>query len=151
MQGGNVKIIEKPMLERYFEAERLATNEIYIVCDDDCLPATPTTLKELIEVMENHPDYSQIGLGWKPNMNDEWNNGNRIGQDGDVWEFNQCGGIIAIRKDTIKDLGYLMEYENYGDDKVLGKIARAQGYKVGVTPNLYFHNLGVNHTTFNCK
>src|SRR5258708_3965199 len=72
--GFSATIVEKPMLERYFECERLADENIYILCDDDIIPATPDTLVQLIKIMREHPEYSQLGLAWKQDMASEENN-----------------------------------------------------------------------------
>jgi hypothetical protein len=148
--GFSPKIIKKPMLERYYECERQAKTPIYIVCDDDCIPATSNTLSALISLMEANPDYGQLGLGWRQNMKDEENNSWIRAKGEDIWDFDQCGGIIAIRKGSLKDLGYKMEYPNYGDDKVIGRVAKELGYKVGVAHKLFFHHLGHGNefTTF---
>lgn len=142
MSGFNPIIIEKPMLERYFECEKQAKSDIYILCDDDIIPATCNTLQDLVKLLQEKTGYSQIGLAWKENMNEEENNSWIRSKEDGIWEFDHCGGCIAIRKGTIKDLGYKMEFENYGDDRVVGRIARELGYKVGIARNLWFHHLG---------
>lgn len=141
-------LVEKPMLQRYFECERLSDSDIYILCDDDIIPATDTTLIELIRLMEKHPEYSQIGLAWKPDMKSEENNSWIRNKESDIWEMDHCGGCVAIRKGTIKNLGIKPEFNSgYGDDRVMGETARQLGYKVGVAPNLWFHHLGSQLTT----
>lgn len=138
------KIIHKPMLERYFECERQAKSDIYILMDDDCIPATSQTLIELVALLKRRPDISQLGLGWQQSMESERGSAWKLAElDEDVWEFDHCGGIMAIRKGTIKDLGFKTDYENgIGDDKVMGKTARELGYKVGIAHKLWFHHLG---------
>ncbi len=147
--GFNPIMIEKPMLERYWECERLATSDIYLVLDDDVLPSTEKTLEQLVQILRDHPDYSQLGLGWKANMNDEENNSWILHKGRLIWEMYAVGGILAIRKGTIEDIGIEPEFKSgYGDDRVLGQTARIQGYKVGIVPNLWFHHLGAKETTF---
>jgi hypothetical protein len=142
-------MIRKKMLERYWEAERLATSDIYIVCDNDIVLPTTDTLQKLVETMRKYPELSQLGLAWKQNMDSEANSPWRIGTIGDdVWEFFACGGCMAIRKGTIKDIGIQMEFRNYGDDRVLGQTARFLGYKVGIAHKLYMYHLGNENTTF---
>lgn len=142
-------IINEPLLYRYFECERQAKTDIYILSDDDVIPATQNTLRNLIEIMEAHPEYSQLGLGWKHDMTSEAGSPWIRGKESDVWEMDHIGGLMAIRKGTIKDLGHKAEFTSgYGDDRVMGKTARDLGYKVGLVPTLYFHNLGFNYTTF---
>ena len=149
-QHGDIEItvVSKPMLERYFEAEKLATDDIYILCDDDIVPADQNTLAEIIEALRSHPEYSQMGLGWKPNMDSEKNNSWFKNTDGEIWEADHVGGCVAVRRGTIKDFGYSCDYRNgRGDDKIVGKIARELGYKVGLVPHLWFHHLGINHSS----
>jgi len=143
------KFVVKPMLERYFECDRLAETDIYIMSDDDIIPATEYALDELIHLLERHPEYSHIGLGWHKDMSFEKDNGNIMHKDSDdLWEWNACGGIMAIRKGTIKDLGYECDYPNgIGDDKIIGRIARELGYKVGVANNVWFHHMGAPYKT----
>lgn len=149
LNGFSPIIIEKRMLERYFEAERLARTDIYIVCDNDILLPRSDTLNKLVEIMQKHPELSQLGLGWKKDMQDESTSSWRVGTiSDDVWEFLSCGGCMAIRKGTIKDLDIKMEFENYGDDRVIGQIARSLGYKVGIAHKLYFIHLGNEYSTF---
>lgn len=147
MSGYSPTIVEKPMLERYFACEYLANEYIYIICDDDIIPGTPDTLKKLVEIMRKHPEYSQLGLSWKPNMTDESNSSWIRHKSEDIWEMDHVGGCMAIRKGTIKNFGYKTEFESgYGDDRVMGRVARDQGLKVGIVPNLFFHHLGINST-----
>jgi GT2 family glycosyltransferase len=149
LNGFNPIIIRKKMLKRYFEAEKLAKSKIYIVCDNDVIFPTHDTLEKLVEIMRKNPKLSQLGLGWRKDMSPEANSSWRLGTvSDDVWEFASCGGCMAIRKGTIKDLGYKMEFENYGDDRVIGRIARELGYKVGIAHNLYFIHLGNEYSTF---
>lgn len=140
-------LVKKPMLERYFVAEKMAKTDLYVFIDDDIIPVTQATLFEAIDLMEKHPELSQLGLGWKPNMQDEYNSSWRRGViSDDIWEFDHCGGCMIIRKGTIKDLGYKCDYKNgIGDDKVVARIARERGYKVGVAHKLWFHHLGVGN------
>lgn len=143
LNGFRATIVQKPMLERYFECERLAQSDIYILCDDDIIPATHDTLKHLIFLMRRHPELSQLGLGWSQNMQSEFNSSWRRGIISPrIWEFGHCGGCMAIRKGTIRDLGYQCDYsKGRGDDQVVGDIARELGYKVGIAHQLYFHHL----------
>lgn len=149
LQGFSSKTVEKPMLERYFECDRQAESDIYIMCDDDIIPATSNTLTSLVNTLREHPEISQLGLGWRPDMKNESNNSWIRGHiTKDIWEIDHVGGCVAIRKGTIKDLGYRTDYKNgIGDDKIAGKIARELGYKVAVSNKLYFHHLGSNFTT----
>lgn len=145
-------LVHKPMLERYYECERLAKTELYILIDDDIIPNSSDTLHKLIALAEKNPQYSQIGLGWKANMQDEANSTWITSKSEDIWDFDHCGGCVCLRKGTIKDLGYEAEYESgYGDDRVMGSIARVSGYKVGVAHKLWFHHLGIQDTTFKLK
>lgn len=148
--GFDATVVEKPMLQRYYECEYLADSSIYILSDDDVIPATPQTLKELVKIMKDHPDYSQLGLSWKQDMKSEENSSWILNKGKVIWEMDHVGGIMAIRKGTIKNLGYRAEYPSgYGDDRVMGKTARELGFKVGIIPHLYFHHLGAKFTTFN--
>lgn len=142
--------IQKPMLERYWEAERLATTDIYIVCDNDIILERPDTLLKLEETMRKHPDFAIMGLGWRKDMKAERGSAWKLGEMDDVWEFYSAGGCLAIRKGILKDLGYKMEFENYGDDRVLGQTVRALNYKVGVAHKLLMIHLGNGneYTTF---
>lgn len=143
------EIIRKKFLERYFEAERLASTEIYIFADNDLIPSSPTTIKQLVEIMQDNPEYSQLGLGWLEDMEPERSNSWKTGENGKIWDFDHVGGIVAIRKGSIKNLGLIPEYKDgYGDDRVMGATARRLGYKVGIVPSLYFYNLGKKHSTF---
>lgn len=143
------KLVVAPMLIRYFECERRATTPLYVLCDDDCVPATEDTMHKLEEIMKVHPEYSQLGLGWKANMKDEESNGWILNRGPTIWEMFAVGGCMIIRKGTIKDLGIKPEFESgYGDDRVMGETARRLGYKVGIVPSLYFHHLGAQFTTF---
>lgn len=146
--GFNVKYIRKPMLTRYFKAEHEAQTDLYIFIDDDIIPSTVDTLKELVSIMKEHPEYSQLGLGWKPDMRSE-EGSSWIRNKGDpIWEMDHCGGCMIIRKGTIKDLGIKPEFPSgYGDDRVMGETARRLGYKVGIVPHLWFHHLGVQSST----
>lgn len=148
--GMRPKLVRKPLLERYYECEDRARTPIYLVCDDDCVPADDTTIRKLVDTMKSYGELSQLGLGWKADMGSERDSPWKLSEMGDdVWEFDHCGGIVAVRKGSIKNLGYKAEYPNgYGDDRVMGKTARELGYKVGVTPKLYFHHLGANQSTF---
>lgn len=151
LNGYKPIIIRKKMLERYFYAEKLATTKIYIVCDNDVVFPQDDTLDKLIETMKKHPEIAILGLGWKKDMSDEKNSSWKLGEMGDVWEFDGAGGCLAIRKGILKDMGYKMEFENYGDDRVIGRIAREKGYKVGVAHKLYFINLGQYDSSFKQK
>lgn len=144
LSGYKPIIVQKPMLERYYECERLSTTPIYILIDDDIIPATSDTLQKLVETMEKYPELSQLGLGWKSEMGDEYNSSWRRGIIGeDVWEFDHCGGCIAIRKGTIHNNNDKCDYANgIGDDKIVGMNARKAGYKVGIAHKLFFHHLG---------
>jgi hypothetical protein len=148
LNGYCATIVKKPMLERYFECEYLADEHIYILSDDDVMPSTKDTLKRLVEIMRKHPEYSQLGLGWRNDMKSEENNSWIRSKDGDIWEMDHVGGIMAIRKGTIKDMGFSCDYKNgIGDDKIMGRTARELGFKVGIVPSLYFHHLGVGQST----
>jgi hypothetical protein len=148
LSGYPATVVKKPMLERYFECERLADEYIYILCDDDIIPATSNTLKELVSIMRKHPEYSQLGLAWKKNMESEANNSWIRSKDDDIWEMDHVGGCMAIRKGTIKNLGHTVDYKTgWGDDRVMGKTARETGHKVGIVPHLYFHHLGNGQST----
>ena len=130
-------LIDKPLLERYFECERLATSDLYILSDDDVIPASRSTLGELIEIMREHPEYSQLGLSWKGISKEN----PIIRRRGALWELDYVGRLMVIRKGTIKPLDN--EFELHKEDgKAMGDIARKQGLKVGIVPNLFFHNLG---------
>lgn len=147
LNGFTPKVLYKPLLLRYYEAERRASSPFYIFCDNDIVLATPDTLLQLVEVMRRHPEYSQLGLGWLPNMNPERDSSWKTGENGEIWDFDHVGGCMIIRKGTIKDLGYKPEFESgYGDDRVMGKVARELGYRVGVVPSLYFYHLGREST-----
>lgn len=136
-------MLYKPFISRYYEANKLAKTEIFLLCDNDIILPTHDTLHKAVKIMEQHPDYSQLGLGWLPDMERERQSSWKTGENGEIWEFDHCGGCVLIRKDSIKDLGYKAEFENgYGDDRVMGKTARELGYKVGVIPSLYFIHLG---------
>lgn len=141
--GFYATIVEKPMLQRYFECEHLADEQIYILCDDDIIPSSSSTLKELVSIMRRHPEYSQLGLSWRRDMKSEENSSWIRNKEKEIWEMDHVGGCMAIRKGTIKNLGYKAEFESgYGDDRVMGRTARELGYKVGIVPHLYFHHLG---------
>ena len=143
LNGFTPHLLYQPLLKRYFEAQEQTETEFFILCDNDIVLSTPDTLEKALKIMEKHPEYSQLGLGWKQNMDSERGNSWLTPKEGDVWDADHCGGCVIIRKGTLKDLGYKAEYENgYGDDRVMGKIARELGHKVGIIPNLYFHNLG---------
>lgn len=147
--GFNAIIIEKPMLERYLECERLATSDIYLLSDDDIIPGTPSTLKNLVTLMEKHPEISQLGLSLRKDLRreemGEWIKGD-IGED--IWEVDHVGGIMAIRRGTIKDNGERPSYPyGDGDDRIMGRVAREGGYKVGIANKLWFHHLGAGFST----
>lgn len=142
-------IIRKKMLERYWEAERLATSDIYVVCDNDIVLSKPDTIDKLVDTLRKHPDVAILGLAWRPDMQPELGSPWRFGElDDDVWEFHSAGGCLAIRKGILKDLGLKMEFENYGDDRVIGETVRKLGYKVGIAHKLVMFNLGYEDTTF---
>jgi len=148
--GFSTIIVKKPMLERYFECERLAKTEFYVLCDNDIIPATHDTLVQAIQILKNNPGYSQIGLGWRQDMSaEEGSSWIKDRTNPNLWEMDHCGGCMVIRKGTIKDLGIRSEFASgYGDDRVMGETARILGYKVGITPKLYFYHLGSNYSTF---
>ena len=148
LSGCKPQVVVKPMLERYFECERLAKTDLYVMCDDDIVPAYPDTISKLVELMRERPDYSQISLGWKMDMNEEKRNPWFISTDGPVWENDHCGGCVVIRKGTIVDDNDYTGDMCYGDDRVIARIARSKGYKVGVASKLWFHHLGVNQSTY---
>jgi len=148
LSGFKPIIIRKKMLERYFEAERLSTSDIYIVCDNDIMLEKPDTLKRLEETMRKYPELAILGLGWRKDMEVERNSSWKLGEMDDVWEFKSAGGCLAIRKGILKDLGFKMEFENYGDDRVLGETVRQLGYKVGIAHKLLMYHLGNEYTTF---
>lgn len=142
--GFNPIVIEEKMLDRYFKCDEMAESEIYIMCDNDIIPATPDTLNKLVNLMYEYPILSQLGLGWRHDLRQQevesWVRGTI---SDDVWEMDHVGGCMAIRKGTIPNLGYECDYENgIGDDKIVAKIAREMGYKVGLAPKLWFHHLG---------
>jgi hypothetical protein len=146
--GMSPKVLYKPMLQRYYEAEKQAKTDLYILCDNDIVLATPDTLPKLISIMGQHPEYSQLGLGWKSDMEAERNSSWKTNENGDIWDFDHVGGCLVIRKGIIRDLGYMTEFESgYGDDRVMGKVARELGYRVGIVPSLYFYHLGAKYST----
>lgn len=145
--GFYATLVEEPMLKRYFKCEELADSSIYILSDDDVIPGTPDTLNRLITIMRQNPEYSQLGLAWRKDMRSEENNSWIRGKKKDIWEMDHVGGIMAIRKGTIQDLGYKTDYKNsIGDDRIMGKTARDLGFKVGIVPHLYFHHLGAGRS-----
>lgn len=147
--GFTPQVLYKPLLLRYYEAEQRTSTPLYVFCDNDIKFPAHDTLPKLIEIMEKHPEYSQLGLGWSSDMSRERNSSWKISENGEIWDFNHVGGCMVIRKGTIKDLGYKAEYESgYGDDRVMGKIARELGYKVGIVPSLYFTHLGGDYGYF---
>lgn len=149
LNGVYPQMVEKPMLERYFECERLATTDIYILSDDDIIPKDNDTIPKLIALMEAHPELSQLGLCWKEDINDNELSGWGIGRiDKDVYEMDHVGGVMAIRKGTIKDLGYKTDFEEgIGDDRIMGRTARELGFKVALATNLSFIHLGQGKST----
>jgi len=148
--GFEAEIVNKPMLERYFECERLALSPLYILCDDDIILSSETTLKQALRLMESHHEISQLGLGWKPDMTSERQSSWCLGEiSPDIWEFDHCGGCVIIRKGTVRDLGLSTAYpQGIGDDKVMGQTARKLGYKVGVAHKLFFHHLSTISTVW---
>ena len=137
------QMLYKPFILRYYEANRLAKTNIFVLCDNDIVLPTHDTLQKAIRIMEKYPNYSQLGLGWLPDMERERQSSWKTGENNEIWDFDHCGGCVLIRKDSIKDMGYKAEFDNgYGDDRVMGKIAREMGFKVGVIPSLYFIHLG---------
>lgn len=150
LNGHRPIIIRKKMLERYFEAERLATSDFYVVCDNDIILKKPDTLKRMLEIIKKYPELGQLGCGWG-NMQNEEGSSWKLGVIGDdVWEFYGCGGCIIFRRGILKDLGIKMEFENYGDDRVIGETFRKLGYKVGIAHKLEMIHLGMGneYTTF---
>ena len=144
----DIKCVHKPMLERYFECDRLSRHEVYILSDDDVIPAHPDTLVRMVAILRKCPELSQLGLAWKPGLTrqeiGDWYRGEIASN---ILEVDHVGGIVAIRKSTIQDLGYKCDYpKGIGDDKIVAKIARERGYKVGLLIDDYFHHIGVGQT-----
>lgn len=148
LSGFKPQVVVKPMLERYFECERLAKTDIYIMCDDDIIPAYQDTLSRLIDIMHDNKEYSQIGLAWRPDMQAEKGNSWTLTTDGRLWEMDHCGGCVAIRKGTIIIDKEYDEDMCYGDDRIVAQIARSNGYKIGIARDLWFHHLGINQSTY---
>lgn len=148
LNGECAWLVNAPMLDRYFECESKSRTGIYILSDDDIIPAREDSIKNLVKILEERPEYGIIGLSWKPNLKAEEVSGWLIKDEGDVLEMDHVGGIMAIRKGVLEDLGERCDYENgTGDDKVIGRIIRKKGYKVGLYIKDYFHHLGAGNST----
>jgi hypothetical protein len=144
--GFKPHVITQPMLERYFEAERLARSDIYVVSDDDIIPCTEWAINEAAKLMT--PEIGMLGLSYKMGLREGENSwyGDEISPG--VLDADHIGGILLIRKGILEDIGESCDYPNgYGDDKVIASIVRKKGYKVGITTRYWFHHLGEGFST----
>lgn len=140
--------LQEPMLERYYEAERRAKRPMYIFSDDDIIPEKEDSLQLLVQALSDYPQYAMIGLAWKKGLNcEEMGKWFYRKESDDLWEVDHVGGIMAIRKGVIEDLGEKCDYPNgIGDDKVICAGIRKSGYKVGLLAKERFHHLGECHS-----
>lgn len=147
LSGLEVQFVNEPMLERYYECERRALSDVYVLSDDDVIPHSKDALRNLVKVLEKRKDYGMIGLSYKPNLKSEetsW----CMGVDNDVLQFDHVGGIMAIRKGVLTPTSELPDYRNgHGDDRIVGKIFRENGYKVGILSAEHFIHLGEGKST----
>lgn len=128
------------------KAEELATTEIYIVADDDCLVIGKEFAKTGVEIMKRHPEYgiltptsicdgpypSDLAPGYK-NLPE-------------VMNMHAVGGVCFIRK------GILTEFRDCPAQKIDHVICdqfQAKGYKSGVMPHLRYNHLGYEFSLVN--
>jgi hypothetical protein len=121
-------LIKAPSLFRYFECEKQAQTDVYIFSEDNVLPITRNTVKELLEVFERYPDYGILGLNEQ---------GTEYRSNKEVLERESVKGLQVIRKGILKDLGYVDDE----DTEAIARTFKRLGYKVGITRNLYSINL----------
>lgn len=147
-------------LERFLLADKRAkvdVGDFYIICDDDCLPATPSAFERAIEILEEFDEIGILGLAWKRGLRPDdmgaWKKSDYFDVDDEsfptrVWEVDHVGGIIAVRKGALANPAPTAQFRTLdlehgiGDDQVLADIVRANGFKVCITSDVWFHHLG---------
>lgn len=140
-----------PPFMNYLECERIATTDIYVICDDDIIPARKDTVENLCYMLEAHPEIGILGLAYKSNMQKEdmvgWIRGEDI--DRDIFDIDHVGGIFAIRRGILEDLGERPNRNaGIGDDMVLCRQFRKKGYKVAIYVGDWFIHIGEGKSTY---
>ena len=142
------QIISTGAFERYGEAERKAESEIYILSDDDIIPADPSVIPMGLEIMSKHPEIGLLGFAWNKNLSfsDLGSWAKEKLNDGLV-EIDHVGGLRIVRKGLCAEVkpsgaGWLSK----ADDKAHSEAIKAAGYKVVIWLGGWFHHLGEGYS-----
>lgn len=145
----SMTIYNVPMFENILECEKKATTDIYVVSDDDIIPSRADTVRRLCEKMDEHPEIGIMGLAWHPALSpDSFAAWTKEEIEWKLWEVDHVGGITAIRRGILEDMG---DRPNtllaIGDDKLIANVIRKKGYKVAIWLDDCFYHIGEGKST----
>lgn len=115
--------------ERWTVAEALATEPIYALADDDCLPPHNLSFDDVVNAFDNHPSFGALGIG-NPNID------MGMFSDASIIEVNSIGGIRFLRKGVVNSWP-----KNFtGDDNQYAGLMSAKGFR-----SAYLKRYGLLH------
>jgi len=123
-----------PHGERFQWAERLSSDSVYCLTDDDCLPCPWLDLGKIAQLFRDHPDYATIAC---------MNLLNPVKGEGLI-EAEAVGGIRFIRKGVVTE--FPADFD--GDDSRYFDLVKAKGFKQGYVPEFPMLHLGCWHSTW---
>lgn len=113
--------------KRRMVADLWATNDIYVLTDDDCIPYD---IEKAVHALHAHPEFGIISL-WPQNATIQlWTpESYQVLEDLEVTEHHDVGGVRICRKGSMQK-GWPPQYRR-GYDAEHCEAIRASGYRVG--------------------
>ncbi len=130
--------------ERRVVAQKLASSDIYILTDDDCMPIGPDFIARGLAVMQSHPEFGILAAMNVMNKNDTMPYTGKF-IDEDVWECHAVGGVRFCRKGIIKEWPELVDPGSY--DCQHQEALEKAGYKAGYLRKVLMNHLGYGLST----
>lgn len=129
--------------KRRMVADLWATNDIYVLTDDDCIPYD---IEKAVHALRNHPEFGIISL-WPQNATiNRWTpEGYEVYEDLEVTEHYSVGGIRVCSKGSM-DRGW-PEQTRSGYDEEHSCVLRTCGKRVGYSQHARMEHLGEGEST----
>jgi hypothetical protein len=133
------------------QARERATTALYVVSDNDVIPAQPDTIARGLEVMRQHPTLGVLGYCWQKPKKEPY--GTWLRRDcGDYWKVGYCGGLWIVRREAVSnwcaEVRLPVDYANgIGEDRLFCEAVERNGYDIGVLPDRWFCHLGEGQST----
>lgn len=133
------------------EANRLASNEIYVLADDDIVIWNTQHLANGLALMQKYPTFAILSAYPAPNVIQEWRPKEEQVKrptitNEDVMEHYECGGFRFVRKWTMPSAAPISDGVT-AYDREFCRWLRSKGYRVGYMRNVHAFHLGQHCST----